>query len=316
MMTQQDVKHYRDMRVLIIAGGPSEEAAISLQGADMVQNAISEWVRHVETINPSDLKELPVRLQSHSCDAVFIMMHGFGGEDGQLQTILDDLELPYTGSNAEASQLAWDKLLTKARWREHGMKTPDAFAVDSQTDLEKAFAMFDEELIIKPRCGGSSMGLLYVRSSEAMREAQTLLKQYKDGLMAESLVKGPEYTVPVLHQNALPAIRIEAKDNMYDYHAKYCDKSTRYLCPSGLPDDAESELRQLALDAFKALGCTGWGRVDVMRDPQHDFQLLEINTVPGMTERSLVPVSANVMRMDFSALALSILDTAQSTLQK
>jgi D-alanine-D-alanine ligase len=304
-------ENYSDMRISIVAGGPSEEAKISLDGAGAIQAAMSGKVAHAQIIAPDDLSDLPELLETSMSDVVFVMMHGVGGEDGSLQAMLDQLDIAYTGSGERASHLAWDKLQSKACWRECGLNTPESFMVNSLADVEKAFAVFNGALIVKPRCGGSSLGVVRICDERDVRKAEALLADYGENLMVEALVQGKEYTVPILHGDALPALCIETRDGIYDYAAKYLDAGTRYLCPAGLDERAETELRKLSVDAFESLGCSGWGRVDLMRDADGNFQLLEINTVPGMTERSLVPMSARSVGMDFATLALSILGTAR-----
>lgn len=306
----------KKMHVALVAGGSSPEAEISLQGARAVCTALSANAARATLINLPSLDRLSKELRANSYDVVFVMMHGCLGEDGSLQALLDDLNIPYTGSGQEASCLAWDKLMSKECWRTCGLATPVSVAVHTEADCEKAFAELKGQLMIKPIRGGSSMGLTRIDTQEGLQSAYALAESYQEGIMAEALVTGFEYTVPILNGHALPSVRIHTENNLYDYVSKYESDATRYLCPAGLSSKEETQLRQLALDAFDALGCSGWGRVDIMRDENHVFQLLEANTVPGMTERSLVPKSARVVGIDFESLVLAILESAYIVSEK
>lgn len=302
---------YRNARVAVIAGGASAEADISLQSARAVHKALLPFVSHACLINPSNLDELLGALDNARCDTALILMHGAGGEDGTVQEILDKSGIAYTGSGRDASRLAWDKLACKEHWRAFGLPTPGAMPLNNARDGVRAFEALDRQIVIKPRCGGSSLGLTCVRDIEAVPEAYDLAASYKEGVMAEYLVEGSEYTVSILNGRPLPVVCIESEHGVYDYAAKYSRDDTRYLCPAGLPTKEEAHLSQLALDAFQSLGCSGWGRVDVMRDADKTFQLLEMNSVPGMTSRSLVPMAARVAGFSFEDLVLEILDSAR-----
>ena len=234
-------------------------------------------------------------------DAAFIALHGRGGEDGVIQGVLEHLGIPYTGSGVMASAIGMDKVRTKQLWKGAGLPTP-AFYVAGREELELGFP-----LMIKPAHEGSSIGMAKADNAEQLAAALEEAGKFDSDVLVEAWVNGPEYTVALLGDEALPAIRLKTPHAFYDFEAKYQSDSTEYLCPAGLDEADEKAIRQLALTAFRVAGCRGWGRVDVMRDAEGQWQLLEVNTVPGMTDHSLVPMAAKAAGRDFDALVGEIL---------
>jgi len=236
----------------------------------------------------------------------FIVLHGPGGEDGTVQGLLQSMGISYTGSGVRASALAMDKLRTKWLWSGLGLSTPEFEVLNAHSDFDAISARFGS-VMVKPAHEGSSIGMSRANSGAELRSAFATANRYDAVVLAERLVVGAEFTVAVLGDRALPPIRLETDNTFYDYEAKYIRNDTRYICPCGLPDDKVQELEQLALAAFNSVGCEGWGRVDVMQERDGRFFLLEVNTVPGMTDHSLVPMAARAAGLDFDALVLEIL---------
>ncbi len=286
-----------DLPVAVLLGGTSPEREVSLQSGAAVAaalDALGARVTRLDTAEPDWWQPLLGN------ELVFVVLHGAGGEDGTVQGMLETLGLPYTGSGVLASALAMDKPRCKQLWRGLGLPT-QAFVV-LQSDSDWA-AVMDElgAAFVKPASGGSSIGTRGVETAAELEAAWRECQQYGP-LIAERLVRGPEYTVAVLGDEVLPAIRVETDNAFYDYEAKYQSDSTRYLCPCGLTADEEAELAALARAAFDSLDCSVWGRVDFMRDSDGRFYLLEVNTVPGMTSHSLVPMAAAARGLDFEQL--------------
>jgi D-alanine-D-alanine ligase len=239
---------------------------------------------------------------------VFIALHGPGGEDGTLQGALEYLKLPYTGSGVLASALAMDKLRCKQMWQGIGLPTTDFALLTADSDWSAELARLGGRVMVKPAAEGSSIGMSRAATPEQLQAAWQDAAQYNTSVIAEPLLPGPEYTVAILGGQQLPSIRIESNAEFYDYEAKYFSDQTQYLCPSELSESREQELQDLCLEAFDSVGCRGWGRVDVMVDDQGQFQLLEVNTVPGMTSHSLVPMAAKAAGLDFDQLVAKILE--------
>jgi len=254
--------------------------------------------------------DLLQQLPQYNLDRVFIALHGPGGEDGTLQGALEYLDLPYTGSGVLASALAMDKLRCKQMWQGIGLPTADFAILEQQSDWAKILRQLGGKAMVKPACEGSSIGMSRAESPAQLQSAWAEAAKYATTVIAESLMEGEEYTVAILAEQVLPSVRIQASDVFYDYQAKYFSDKTQYFCPAGLSDAREQELRILAMQAFKAVGCSGWGRVDVMVDADNKFQLLEVNTVPGMTSHSLVPMAAKAAGLDFDQLVLAILEAS------
>jgi D-alanine-D-alanine ligase len=247
------------------------------------------------------------QLPQYNLDRVFIALHGPGGEDGTLQGALEYLDLPYTGSGVLASALAMDKLRCKQMWQGIGLPTAEFAILEQQSDWAKILRQLGGKAMVKPACEGSSIGMSRAESPAQLQSAWAEAAKYATTVIAESLMEGEEYTVAILAEQVLPSVRIQSNDVFYDYQAKYFSDETQYFCPAGLSDAREQELRILAMQAFKTVGCSGWGRVDVMVDADNRFQLLEVNTVPGMTSHSLVPMAAKAAGLDFDQLVLAIL---------
>ena len=240
---------------------------------------------------------------------VFNILHGRGGEDGVLQGALQSLHVPFTGSGVLGSALSMDKIRTKQVWQSLGLPTPRYVRFVRGGDIGAAIAQLGLPVVVKPSHEGSSVGITRVRSEKDMPAAIELAVRYDGELVIEEMIEGEEYTVSILAGEALPSIHIVPATEFYDYHAKYVSDDTQYICP-GLDDASEREVRALSLRAFDAAGCSGWGRVDLMRRASGEFLLLEANTTPGMTSHSLVPKAAAVVGIDFDELCWRILETS------
>ena len=292
-------------RVGLLYGGVSSEREISLMSGAAVHQALLNLGVDVVAIDAGT--DLLQQLPQYNLDRVFIALHGPGGEDGTLQGALEYLDLPYTGSGVLASALAMDKLRCKQMWQGIGLPTADFAILEQQSDWAKILRQLGGKAMVKPACEGSSIGMSRAESPAQLQSAWAEAAKYATTVIAESLMEGEEYTVAILAEQVLPSVRIQSNDVFYDYQAKYFSDETQYFCPAGLSDAREQELRILAMQAFKTVGCSGWGRVDVMVDADNRFQLLEVNTVPGMTSHSLVPMAAKAAGLDFDQLVLAIL---------
>ncbi|MGC8853468.1 MAG: D-alanine--D-alanine ligase [Halothiobacillaceae bacterium] len=293
-------------RVAVLYGGWSAEREVSLKSGRAVLEALQ--TRGVDAHGIDAGRDVVEQLKAGAFERAFIIMHGRGGEDGVIQGALELLGLPYTGSGVLASALGMDKLRTKQLWLGAGLPTPAFRVLESMADAEAAARELALPLMVKPALEGSSIGMSKVRTSADLPAAFAKAAAFGP-VLAEQFIKGGEYTVAILGDRALPPIRLETSHDFYDFDAKYIANDTRYHCPCGLPPEAEAELKSLALAAFRTIGASGWGRVDVMRDGADRFWLLEINTVPGMTDHSLVPMAARADGMDFGDLVLAILAT-------
>lgn len=292
-------------QVAVLYGGTSAEREISLRSGNAVINALLEAG---VAIVPVDIGSDPLRqLQQLRVDRAFIALHGAGGEDGKIQALLEWLNLPYTGSGIAASALCMDKLRTKQLWRGVGLSTPDYRVLSESTDWTATIGELGGTAMVKPCHEGSSIGMAKVNSAADLERAFVNAAKYDSVVLAERYIQGAEYTVAVLDQIALPPIKLETNHQFYDFSAKYQADDTRYICPCGLPEQQEIRLKELALSAFNAVGASGWGRVDIMADAQGEFYLLELNTVPGMTDHSLVPMAAKAAGYSFNELVLAIL---------
>lgn len=295
-------------RVAVLMGGAAAEREISIQSGTAVFNALKRKNIDVIAINVSDNPLLA--LKNQPIDRVFNMIHGRGGEDGILQAILEVLNLPYTGSGVTASALGMDKLRTKLCWQGQGLTTPAWFLLKKAHDTKACIEKLGFPVIVKPAQEGSSIGMSKAENEEQLLAAYTLAASYQCDVYAESWVEGTEYTVGILNGVALPVIRLEVANAFYDYDAKYNATTTQYHCPCGLESNQEQALQQLALEAADCIGVEGWGRVDVFIDRQGQAQLIEVNTVPGMTDHSLVPMAAAKLGIDFDELVWRILETS------
>ena len=295
-------------RVGVLYGGTSSEREISLLSGQATYAALKNLGINAVAIDAQD--NVLQQLIQHELDYVFIALHGPGGEDGTVQGALEYLQLPYTGSGVLASALAMDKQRCKQLWKGIGLPTCDFIILNEDTDWKAALVDLGGKAMVKPASEGSSIGMRPVENADQLKNAWLHAASFDSVVIAEPLLEGEEYTVAVLGNKALPSIRIRSEEIFYDYKAKYFSDETSYFCPSGLGEDREEEIRQLSLDAFNSLGCIGWGRVDLMVDRQGNFQLLEVNTVPGMTSHSLVPMAAAASGIDFDQLVLQILQEA------
>lgn len=299
-------------RVAVLMGGTSSEREVSLDSGRNVLAALR--ARGVDAHAVDGIPALAVALMQRQFDRVFNILHGHngGGEDGVLQGLLDALGVPYTGSGVLGSALSMDKIRTKQVWLSLGLPTPryahlsrvDDHAGDNVHAAARALGL---PVIVKPACEGSSVGVSRVLTDADLDDAVALAAKYPGELLMEQMIVGDELTVGILGNVALPSIRIVPKGQWYDYHAKYVAEDTQYLCP-GLDGADEVEIRRIALAAFDAAGCAGWGRVDVMRDREGRLHLLEVNTAPGMTSHSLVPKAARQIGIEFDELCWRILE--------
>ncbi|MDF3012199.1 MAG: D-alanine--D-alanine ligase [Cellvibrio sp.] len=298
-------------RVGVLYGGLSAEREISLQsGAAVIAALVEAGIDHV-AIDVGD--NIIADIEAANIDRAFLILHGPGGEDGRMQALLEFLNIPYTGSDVASSALAMDKLRTKQLWRgvdingQQGLPTPEFAVLTKGSDFPRVLANLGGEVMVKPANEGSSIGMSRVNNAAALQAAFETAAQYQGDVLVEQLIVGGEYTIAILDGEALPPIKLETNHSFYDFNAKYIAEDTRYICPCGLSPEKEQELKTLALNAFNTVGCRGWGRVDVMADAQQNFYLLEVNTAPGMTSHSLVPMAAKAVGLSFTELVLTIL---------
>lgn len=295
-------------RIALACGGSSAEREVSLRSGHAVAAGLDALgLDYLLLDGPRAVVEA---VAAGRIDRVLNVLHGRGGEDGQLQGAMALYDIPVTGSGVLASALAMDKLQTKRVWSAVGLPTPEWCAVDSVDAVDVVLRELKLPVFVKPAREGSSVGMSRVDAPEQLAPALALALQHDRTALVERLIQGPEYTAAVLGAAVLPLIRVETPRTFYDYQAKYHSGDTRYHCPCGLPAPREAELAALARRAFDALGCRGWGRIDFMLDPAGRPWLLEANTVPGMTDHSLVPMAAAAAGIDFDQLVLQILETA------
>lgn len=295
-------------KVAVLLGGRSAEREVSLMSGRAVLEALR---RNGVDAHAFDTGERDIcELAKEGFDRVFIALHGRYGEDGTVQGALDLLGIPYTGSGVMACALAMDKWRTKLVWIAAGIPTPRFEVLDAEVDFADVARKLGLPLIVKPVREGSTIGLTKVQRAEDLVAAYRHAAKYDPLVLAEAFVSGAELTVSILGDEVLPLIRIEAPGGCYDYQAKYFSDETRYFCPAGIDAALEEKVGALAFEAFRLLGCRGWGRVDVMLDARGEPQFLEANTVPGMTGHSLVPMAAKAAGMDFDRLVLRILEGA------
>ncbi|NNL57130.1 MAG: D-alanine--D-alanine ligase [Pseudomonadales bacterium] len=311
-------------KVAVLMGGTASEREISLQSGAAVLRALQQLGVRAEAFDTAN--DLLATFTQSPPSLAFIAVHGAGGEDGKLQAVLEYLRIPYTGSGVLASALAMDKLRSKQLWSGMPLATPN-FAILDELDAlvsvadTAAVARYEAvlndlggQVFVKPVAEGSSFGMSIARSAAELQKAHAAARAYGQPVMAESLVRGPEYTVAIINGRCLPAICIETPNTFYDFDAKYAADDTQYLIPCGLDAAREQKLQQLAIQAFNALGCSGWGRVDIMCDAASgEFYLLEVNTVPGLTDHSLVPMAAAADGWSFADLISEICSAALRT---
>lgn len=297
-------------KVAVLMGGWSAERQVSLWSGEGVFKALQEKGVEAIAVDVTSPEQL-FGLKAQGVARAFNILHGTGGEDGTVQAILDVQGIRYPGSGVLGSALAMDKLFTKRIWKSEGIPTAEFEVIASVEEAEAAAARFGYPFIIKPAADGSSVGVSKVKKPEQIAQAyqEALGKSGRNVVMAEAFVAGGEYTCPVLAGAALPVIRIEPDGEFYDYNAKYISDNTRYHCPAGLDAEHEKAIQQRCLKAFNLLGCSGWGRVDFLMGDNGVPMLLEVNTLPGMTSHSLVPMAAKVSGMSYAELCWRLLET-------
>jgi len=307
MNALQSTRDPRDFgRVAVLFGGKSAEREVSLKSGAAVLGALQAAGVDAFGIDVGD--DFLQRLSTERIDRAFIVLHGRGGEDGSMQGLLECAGIPYTGSGILASALAMDKLRTKQVWLSLGLPTPRHAVLASEEDCEEAAKTLGFPLIVKPAHEGSSIGMAKVSELGELIAAWRDASVYDAQVLVEQWIQGPEFTIATLRGEVLPPIGLGTPHTFYDYDAKYLADDTQYRIPCGLDGAKESELKALSARACEAVGIQGWARVDVMQDADGAFWLLEVNTVPGMTDHSLVPMAANAAGLDFQQLVLAILD--------
>ncbi|MEI2266307.1 D-alanine--D-alanine ligase [Erwinia sp. CGal63] len=302
-------------KVAVLLGGTSAEREVSLMSGNAVLAGLIEAGINAHAV---DIRDFPVtRLKEEGFDKAFIALHGRGGEDGTLQGVLEFLDIPYTGSGVMASAITMDKLRTKCLWAGCGLPVAPYVAITRKEmdaglneEIRSRIAALGLPVFVKPSCEGSSVGISRVNEAGSLQAALEEAFRHDDDVLVEAFLSGPEYTVAVVGEDILPSIRIQVVSEFYDYEAKYFSDDTQYFCPSGLTAEQEAELSDIVIKAWRALGCSGWGRVDVMMGGDGRFYLLEVNTSPGMTSHSLVPMAAKQAGMSFSRLVARILELA------
>lgn len=293
-------------RVAVLMGGTSGEREVSLMTGGRVLNALQE--QGVNAFGIDVGLDIVVRLTQEKPDRIWLALHGPGGEDGVIQGVLEWLQIPYTGSGVMSSALAMDKERCKYMWLGMGLPTLPFVVLNEKTDFDEVISKLGLPLAVKPSCEGSSLGVTKVTRKQDLITAYQTACEYKHAVIAEPYVEFAEYTVGILGREALPVIKIETPQTVfYDYQAKYFSDETQYLIPSGLSPADEKELQDISLQAFQSLDCRHWGRVDAVRDASGQFWILEVNTIPGMTEHSLVPQAARAKGIGFAELAVRIL---------
>jgi D-alanine-D-alanine ligase len=302
-------------KVAVLLGGTSAEREVSLMSGAAVLAGLREMGIDAHAVDTRDVSVLDLKQQGFA--KAFIALHGRGGEDGTLQAVLEFLQMPYTGSGVMASAITMDKLRSKLLWQGRGLPSGKFVWLTRQqqeqgldADTSAAIEALGLPLFVKPSCEGSSVGISRVNSAEALPAALAEAFRHDDDVLIEAFLSGAEYTVGIVGEQILPSIRIKTASEFYDYEAKYISDDTEYFCPSGLSAEQEAELQKLVWAAWRALGCSGWGRVDVMVDGDGNFQLLEVNTSPGMTSHSLVPMAAKQAGYSFPQLVARILELA------
>ncbi len=294
--------------VAVMMGGSAAEREVSLKSGSAVFAALQRKGVNALAI---DVKDSPISaLAGKKIDRVFNIIHGRGGEDGVLQSVLELMHIPYTGSGVMASALAMDKLRTKLCWLGMGLPTPKWFLLRTEQDIDRCINALGFPVIVKPSQEGSSLGMSKASNKDELLQAFQVAAGYRCDVYAEQWVQGQEYTIAVLDGEALPVIRLQTPNVFYDFDAKYQADSTQYHCPCGLGEEQEAKLQKLAVEACEGLAIRGWARVDAFIDSAERVQLIEVNTVPGMTDHSLVPMAAKAAGIDFDELVWRILETS------
>lgn len=293
--------------IAVVRGGSASEREVSLRSGAAVIAALQSAGEPVLDWTINHLSDMMTLLENTPRPLmVFNALHGKGGEDGQLQALLDIMQVAYTGSGMLASAIAMDKVLTKRLWREMGLPTADYFVVTHENMASLMFQPLRYPIMVKPACEGSSIGMFKVDSAEQLQAAVEKALSFDEHVLLESWIDGDEYTIAILGDVALPMIRLKTPNSFYDFNAKYQANTTQYLCPCGLSAEDEARFQTLALSAFHALDAKVWGRIDLMVDRSGQPWLLELNTVPGMTDHSLVPMAAKAAGLEFAPLVQRI----------
>ena len=298
-------------KVAVLFGGTSAEREVSLKSGRAVLEALQRQGVDAHGIDVVDAAILE-QLRTGGFARAFIVLHGRGGEDGVIQGALETIGLPYTGSGVLGSALGMDKVRTKQIWQAAGLPTPKFLVLEAAADLDRVTTELGFPVMIKPAHEGSSIGMSKVERAEDLPAAWRAAMQYDRAVLAEAWITGREYTASMLGDQALPLIRLETPRSFYDYEAKYRANDTKYHCPCGLDEDQEQQFRALAQRAFRSVAASGWGRVDFMCDNKGQPYLIEVNTVPGMTDHSLVPMAARAAGIDFERLVMRILDISMT----
>lgn len=301
LTANQDAKAFGKVAVLL--GGDSAERKVSLDSGHAVLAALLRQGVDAHAFDPSEQDITTLKV----FDRAFIALHGCFGEDGTVQRELDAMGVPYTGSGVSASAIGMDKWQTKLKWQEANVVTPAYELVNAESDFAAIEEKLGLPLFVKPSSEGSSIGITKVKQAGGLKAAYELASEADPLVIAEQYVGGGEYTVSILGEATFPVIKIVPKTEFYDYEAKYTRDDTEYLCPCGLGEVSESRIQKEALIAFQAVGCTGWGRVDFLMDDDGNHYFLELNTVPGMTDHSLVPMAAEAAGVSFDDLVIAIL---------
>ena len=293
-------------KVAVLMGGDSNERAVSLLSGEAVLHALKRLRIDAEAFDPSsrDINEI------QSYNRAFIALHGRGGEDGSMQAFLKSKNIAYTGSDSLSSAIGMDKLKTKLLWRSLNISTPDFLQVTEKTSYEEIMSAIGVPFFIKPSNEGSSIGIDKIKNEKQYQDAFLKTSKIDANVIVEKFVDGEEFTVAIVNDKTLPVIKIKPSNEFYDYQAKYIKDDTQYICPSGIEKHKEVLISKEALQAFKIIGCSSWGRVDFMMDKQGRHYFIEVNTSPGMTSHSLVPMAAKEAGINFDQLVLEILKTA------
>lgn len=296
-------------KVAVLMGGWAAEREVSLNsGSAVLQGLLEKDIDAHRVVVGRDILDV---LREQEFDIVFNMLHGRGGEDGEIQGGLEILQIPYTGCGVMSSAICMDKLMTKRIWTGSGLPTPAFEILTKDSNFEEVVNTLGLPIIVKPAQEGSSIGMTKVNEPSQLKPAFEAAVKYDDIVFAEQWITGKEFSIAIVGDEVFPPVRLKAKGDFYDYDAKYTSDETEYHCPCGLDEDSENALKMLSRSAFKILDGKGWGRVDVMQDNNGTFWLIEVNTVPGMTDHSLMPMAAKQHGLSFSDLTLEILKTVK-----
>jgi D-alanine-D-alanine ligase len=301
----QSIRAVLQSPIAVLCGGLAAEREVSLKSGRSCHQALVDSGLDAELVDTRD--DWITLLRQDGFKHSFIALHGPGGEDGTIQGALTTMGISYTGSGVLASALAMDKWRCKQLWRGLALPTPASILLNGNSDWDEIMKQLGERVIVKPAHEGSSIGMSVVEDARQLEQAYHTAAGFDKLVFAERWIEGGEYTISLLADQVLPIIKLETEHSFYDFDAKYLADDTRYLIPSGLSAEEEQDLQKLALDAYQTLGCSGWGRVDALQDSAGHFQLLEVNTIPGMTDHSLVPMAAKAAGYSFEELVLRIL---------